>query len=213
VKQLPTIFELRGEAHALRDTARAAGKSLRHQVALNLVAKKYGFENWEQLANASEPQHLPSPDNPFLRALRRGTVTALWEPGLVVPCYWTERGGFYGKPNPLFELHTVQSLVRRFPRKFSMRMPDQVVLEQHEEGTFEAAAGYGPGYVMPQRTRHMGKELVLYSLMRERWSTVRANGENAKVLEQMARNYVAKYPAAAARHPEFFPAGPAVQVE
>jgi hypothetical protein len=203
VNPLPSIHALKGEALALRNSARAAGKSLRHQPALNLVAAKYGYPNWEALTAAAEKQQRLLPENPFFRDLQRGTVDAQWEPSLTTPCFWSPHFARVGKPAPLFAENTVRELVAKFPAKFAFS--GAVVLVQGAPESFAALAYGTPSNVSPIAARYEGTALTLYALPPEDWSDVRASGAAAKALEQLAREYVARYPGAAPRHPEYFP--------
>lgn len=57
---LPSLFDLKGEARAMRRSAQASNKPLSHQQALHTVAQIHGHKNWETLLAAMTLKVLPS---------------------------------------------------------------------------------------------------------------------------------------------------------
>lgn len=195
---LPSLSALKGEAHMLRAEARAAGKNLKQQPALDLVANRHGFRNWDLLKAASERHSPPPPPSPFAPDLQRGCVEARWKPelNLQVPCFWTPRIRF-GRVDALLSEETMRKLAARFPEKFSFR--GDILLVTNRPDSFAGLAGFGPGQAPPLLTQHDGAALKLYWGSEEDWGPVQAKGAAAKLLEETVRDHSKRRPSVVAR--------------
>lgn len=77
-----TVFDLKGEAIAARATAKNNGTRMSHQQSLQKLAKRYGYNTWEELeavmVRAGKGSAAESPKAPAVRQVKVDTVGGLY---------------------------------------------------------------------------------------------------------------------------------------